>query len=747
MTSTIQSQAASLWQRWREWSRRVKLFKKAALWLTIASVVIGLTTFGIITMRVPVMGGDATLRVLLWVCMLCLGTLGVMVLYRLGRIIKAQRASKAGKSLLLRMVSVFSLLAVTPTIIVALFAGLFFYLGVQSWFSERVQKVVDESQEVARAYLAEHQQTIKADTLAMAGDINRNAAKLITSQAVFNRFIDAQTNIRGLAAALVIDGRSGKVLGRSALSFSLEFDPITEDIIDKARNGEVVVMVGQKSDNVRALVKIDALYDTYLLVGRSVEARVLGHVATAEGAVAEYAAIKKRGGELQSQLFMTFLVVALLLLLVAIWFGMNFANKLGTPLSVLVDMAERVRAGDLTARIQEKFLKYQDELGSLGRAFNRMTDQLDSQTRELVDANRQLDHRRRFTEAVLEGVSAGVIGVSHDGTMTLINASAAYFLNLTNPEEWVGKPLLALMPEMGELMQQIAEGPSVRFVEGEIEIRQEEQKTKTFFVRVSLEQQDLQNYVVTFDDVSELIAAQRKAAWGDVARRIAHEIKNPLTPIQLSAERLRKRYLNEISSDPAVFTACLDTIIRQVDDIGRMVDEFSAFARMPQAVMMTQNINDICRQAVLLQSTSHNDVDIETLLPNETIIATCDGRLIHQSVTNLIKNAIEAIEGRVAGEGEVLPRGRVVVIPELHNGEVSISVEDNGRGLPKEQRHRLTEPYITTRAKGTGLGLAIVKKIMEDHAGSLILEDRVEGGARVILRFPATPAAVASSAA
>ncbi|NDE90717.1 MAG: HAMP domain-containing protein [Alphaproteobacteria bacterium] len=498
-------------------------------------------------------------------------------------------------------------------------------------------------------------------------------------------------------------------------------------------------MVGQKYDKVRALAKIGSLFDAYLLVGRSVESKVLEHVETAEGAVSEYAAIKQRGGELQQRLFLTFAVVALLLLLVAVWFGMNFANKLGVPLSVLVDMAERVRAGDLSARIQEKFLKYEDELGSLGRAFNRMTGQLESQRTELIDANRQLDTRRRFTEAVLSGVSSGVIGVDNYGQITLVNSSAAILLGIQHSDSWLQKPLLSLLPELQDLMQQIVERPLARFVEGEIEINRDEQSTKTFFVRASLEQveQDVQGYVVTFDDVSDLIAAQRKAAWGDVARRIAHEIKNPLTPIQLSAERLRRRYLKEIVTEPEIFVSCLDTIIRQVDDIGRMVDEFSGFARMPKAVMQPTNLNDVCRQAVLLQSAGRNDVDIKTNLPQEIMMATCDGRLLSQSISNLIKNGMEAIEGRTPPEnGAELARGLVLVTLQHIGDDALIMIEDNGKGLPREQRHRLTEPYVTTRAKGTGLGLAIVKKIMEDHHGTLTLEDRVEGGARVCLRFP-----------
>lgn len=695
-------------------------------------------TFALITLRVPVMGGDQTIKALLTLCLICLMALAMLILYRVVRLVISARQRQAEKSLHLRLVSVFSLLAVTPTLVVALFAGLFFYLGVQSWFSDRVQKVVDESMEVSKAYLHEHQQSIKADALAMVADINRDAARLAGSTTLFNRFIDAQTNVRAITEAIVFDS-TGKIMGRSALSFSLEFEPVTEDLMERARQGETVVMVGQKYDKVRALSKIEGLFDAYLLVGRLVESRVLEHVENAEGAVQEYNAIKARSGELQRRLFLTFAVVALLLLMVAVWFGMNFASRLGMPLSVMVDMAERVRAGDLNARIQEKFLKYEDELGSLGRAFNRMTGQLESQRSELMDANRQLDTRRRFTEAVLSGVSAGVIGTDEHGVVTLINASAAQLLGIQNPNEWTGKNLLNLIPEMETLVQQMRERPGTRIAEGEVEIIRDDMPTKTFFMRISLEQveQNIQGYVVTFDDVSDLIAAQRKAAWGDVARRIAHEIKNPLTPIQLSAERLRRRYLKEITTDPDVFVSCLDTIIRQVDDIGRMVDEFSGFARMPKAVMQPANLNDICRHTVLLQSSGRSDVEISTVLPPEKIIAVCDGRLLAQSLTNLVKNALEAVEARTPPEdGGALPMGIVRVILERDGDDAKIMIEDNGRGLPKEQRHRLTEPYVTTRAKGTGLGLAIVKKIMEDHHGSLTLEDRFEGGARVILRFP-----------
>jgi len=722
-----------------------KFLRRAAVWLTLVSVVVGLSTFAFIALRVPIIGGDTTIKILLNLSLACLVALTVIITSHLLRLRKhhaATHKTRGGASLYLRMARVFGLLAVTPTVIVALFAGIFFYLGVQSWFSEKVQRVVDESHVVAEAYLQEHQQAVRADTLAMINAINR-AAPLLTNHSDFNRFINAQAEARSFTQALVFDA-SHNILARSALSFSLEFEPISEAMLDRARAGDVVLVMRKGDNNVRALAKIDGLLnEAYLFVGREVEPQVLQHVQTAAGAVQDYASIKARSGELQRRLLLTFVVVALLLLLVAVWYGLNFANRLGRPLAVMVDMAERVRAGDLTARIQEKFLHYEDELGSLGRAFNRMTGQLESQRAELVDANQQLDARRRFTEAVLAGVSAGVIGVDHDGRVTLLNASAASLLGLADGAIWIGTPLLGLIPQMAPLMAEIADKPPQRFVEGEIERHAANQLSKTFFVRVSLEQVDhaIYGYVVTFDDVSQLIAAQRKAAWGDVARRIAHEIKNPLTPIQLAAERLRRRYLKEITSDPQVFVACLDTIIRQVGDIGHMVDEFSAFARMPKAVLQCSNLNDICHEAVLLQATSHPDMAIQAELPLQPLMAVCDARLIRQSITNVMKNAIEAIEAVEGGEaGQAVPHGMVQLTLEKEGaqeaGFVVIRVDDNGKGLPKTDRHRLTEPYVTTRAKGTGLGLAIVKKIMEDHQGTLQLSDREGGGTRVELRFP-----------
>ena len=364
-----------------------------------------------------------------------------------------------------------------------------------------------------------------------------------------------------------------------------------------------------------------------------------------------------------------------------------------------------------------------------------MTDEIENQQGELVEANRQLDYRRRFTEAVLSGVSAGVTGLDEHGVITLPNRSAAQLLGL-DFDQMLGRYLGDVVPEMIPLLEEAVSNSRTR-VESQIKILANNRAT-TLLVRITAESGhgEIRGYVVTFDNITDLVSAQRKAAWADVARRIAHEMKNPLTPIQLSAERLKKKYLGEIKSDPETFQLCTDTIIRQVGDIGRMVDEFSSFARMPTPVLREESLTDIARQAVFLQRTAHGEIDFTLEFPAEPVLARCDSRQISQALINLLQNAIDAIHGRTSVGGEGLRAGRIGVSLTSDHNQVVLSVSDNGKGLPKEGRESLTEPYVTTRTKGTGLGLAIVKKIMEDHAGALVLEDSASGGAKVSLVFP-----------
>ncbi|HYD30712.1 MAG TPA: PAS domain-containing sensor histidine kinase, partial [Azospirillaceae bacterium] len=725
--------APSPWRHTVVWAARVGLANKLAVVLTVASCAAGFATYGALNDNLGVDAGTVTLLLTLDLTLLLL--LGALVARRIVGIWATRRRGQAGSRLHVRLVAVFSLLAVAPAILVALFSSVFFQVGVQAWFSERVRTAVNESMAVAQAYLHEHQQNIRADALAMANDLNQEAPRLMGDSMRFNQVVSTQAALRALSEALVFDG-TGRVMARSGFTFALEFEPIPQDAMEQARQGEVALLVNDSDDRVRALVRLDRFFDTYLFVGRLVEPKVLAHMDSAQGAVEEYSELEGKRSSLQITVTAIFVVVALLLLLVAVWLGLNFATHLANPIMALIGAAERVRAGDLTVRVAES--DPDGELGTLVRAFNRMTNQLESQRQELVEANRQLDLRRRFTEAVLAGVSAGVLGLDQDGRINLPNLSAVQLLGIDTPEALVGRPLVEVVPEMADLLETLRRRPG-KLVEAQIQLKRLGSPPRNLLVRIGAEVSggEIRGYVATFDDVTELVSAQRKAAWADVARRIAHEIKNPLTPIQLSAERLKRKYLKQITNDPETFQICTETIIRQVEDIGRMVDEFSAFARMPSPVMKPVNLNDLVRQAVFLQMNAHPGVAFETDLPHGPVTVPCDSRQMSQALTNLLQNAMDAIDGRPkSGEG-MPPPGSVKTRLTLDEDRVTILVEDNGKGLPTEERDRLTEPYVTTRTKGTGLGLAIVKKIMEDHGGELTLDDRPEGeGARVSLVIP-----------
>ena len=723
------------WRAMRVWAARVRLQQKLIVTLVVASVVSGLATYGAMT-QMPLFSNDpTTVMILSLIDLVLLVTLGAIVAQHVIVIWNKHRRNQAGSRLQVRMVSVFTLLAVAPALLVAMFAAVFFYFGVEAWFSKHVRTSLNESLEVAQAYLEEHKQVLRADALAMANDLNRQAVVLSENPVRFAQLVSAQAYLRNLTEVIVFDG-SGKILARSGLSFALSFEPITEDMRQHANLGDVVLVVSDTDDRVRALVRLDNFVDTYLFVGRPVESKVLAHMATTQKAASEYKQLEGRRFELQITISLIFIVVALLLLMSAVWFGLNFATRLARPIIDLINATDRVRGGDLSARVSAPENNSEDELQQLGQAFNRMTSQLETQRSELIEANRQLDFRRRFTEAVLSGVSAGVMGLDAMGRIHLMNASAAEIFYLEAPDRAYQQAVATLAPEIQDMLDNLPKG--ARFSDRQIEIRRPNQPARSLLVHVSadLASSETKGYVVTFDDITNLLSAQRKAAWADVARRIAHEIKNPLTPIQLSAERLRRKYTKEIQTDPEVFQTCTDTIIRHVEDIGRMVDEFSAFARMPVAVIKPHELREICRQTVFLQSTSRQDVRYTQDYPPEICQVDCDARQIAQALTNLLKNAVEAIDARPVPVSGYLPQGEIIVTLRLEPEEVILTVQDNGRGLPVEQRENLTEPYVTTRAKGTGLGLAIVKKIVEDHQGQITLADGAKGGAVVALRWP-----------
>jgi two-component system nitrogen regulation sensor histidine kinase NtrY len=626
----------------------------------------------------------------------------------------------------------FSLIAVLPTIIVAAFSYLFFSFGVESWFSDKVRTAISESLAVAEAYLHEHQQAIRADVLAMANDLNRDAVHLALNPQHLEQVVSAQAALRGLTEAMVFD-RAGHVLARSSLSFVLGFEPIPDEAAQRADEGDVAIMTNDSDDRVRALVRLNQFGDVYLYVGRYIEPRVLNHMEETQHAVAQYEQMEGQRSGFQITFALIFMMVAMLFLVAAVAIGIHFAAQFAGPVSRLISAAEQVRGGNLAARVPEG--EKDDELVSLSRAFNRMTYQIESQQRELKEANRQLDERRRFTETVLTGVSAGVIGLDRMGQINLPNRSASSLLGV-DLEQAIGLHLAEIAPEMAGLLDEAERRPD-RLAQSQVQLARGN-SMRTLLVRITAEHNgpELSGFVVTFDDITELLSAQRKAAWADIARRIAHEIKNPLTPIQLAAERLRRRYLKEIESDAETFKICTDTIVRHVGDIGRMIDEFSSFARMPAPVLKPENLAEIVHQAVFLQRTAHPEIAFETILPGHAVPIRCDARLVGQALINIVKNAIEAIDARTI-DSDASPAGHIRVSVIEEEGQAAVIVEDNGKGLPRQDRERLTEPYVTTRVKGTGLGLAIVKKIMEDHEGELMLEDREPEGARVSLVFAA----------
>lgn len=713
---------------------------QASLIIAICAVISGIATYMALTAAPPFGSDPNTIIWLLNIDLVLLLLLIALIASRIVGVWSGRKRGLAGSHLHVRLVFTFSMLAAAPAIIMTIFSAVFFHFGVQTWFSERVQTAIGESLAVAEAYLEEHKQVIRADVLAMANDIDRQAPLLASSDEAFDRVMQTQSMIRNLSESIVFES-SGKVLARSGLTFTLEFEAAPPEAIEKARSGEVVIMTGSNDDRVRALVKLSNFVDTYLYVGRMVDTKVLSHLTATRQASQEYEDLQQRHSGLQIQMTLIFVVVGFVLLLVAIWFGLILARQLVSPIGTLITAADRVRAGDLTARVPEQ--QKVQEFDVLARAFNRMTRQIEEQQSELIEANRQIDRRRHFTETVLSGVSSGVLGVDESGVVTLANTSACTLLGYAEAE-LRGQKIKAVIPEIETLLAQGDEKPAKK-LQSEMSISLKNKTRRTFLVRAETEVMAGQNsgMVITFDDITDLQSAQRKAAWSDVARRIAHEIKNPLTPIQLSAERLKRKYLTQIKDDPETFIQCTETIIRQVEDIGRMVGEFSSFARMPEPVLKIENLPALIEETIFLHRQANGGIEFtfQNLLPAETALHF-DPQQIRQALTNLIQNAVDSIEAEPAPDGKIsiwlLPEGREFIV---------IAVNDSGPGLPAHlDPGSLTEPYVTHKQKGTGLGLAIVKKIMEDHNGALVMgepewlkvhpEWHPLGGATVILKFP-----------
>ncbi len=655
---------------------------------------------------------------------------------RLTRVWVERRRGRAGSRLHVRLVLLFSVVAIFPTILVGVFATAWFSLGIQFWFNDRIRTALEGGLQASQGYLSEHRDTIKTDAVGMKADLERAGRAMFDQPDAFRQVLETQTTLRGLDEAVIFEPTTQQVLVSAGLMAGIGPGKIPPGALQAAQTGEVPVLSNGADTEVRALVQLNSTPPLMLMIDRPVDPTILAHMHQTEDAVAQYERLDANRANLQVTFALIFALVALLVLAAAVSTGLFLANQIARPVGWLMQAAERVRGGDLAVQVPE--IASDDELAGLSRAFNRMTSQLAAQRAELMSAYSQIDERRRFTETVLSGVSAGVIGLDGQGRIELPNRAASALLGI-DLLSVAGQRLCERVPEMAELLAQ-GMTPPLGPVTGEIQTGPPNAR-RILLVRIGPELKGgrAHGFVVTFDDITELQSAQRKAAWADVARRIAHEIKNPLTPIQLSAERLKRRFSREITSDPDTFIQCADTIVRHVGDIGRMVDEFSAFARMPQPVIKPADIGRVAREALVLQRSAHPEITWSTDIPERGPTAPCDRRLLGQALTNLLVNAADAVRMRTDGAP-----GHIGVAVTEANGTVRIEVTDNGVGLPQADRARLTEPYVTHKPKGTGLGLAIVKKIMEDHGGSVTLDDRLgtyaTNGAVATLILPAASA-------
>ena len=702
--------------------RRLRRFQNVtALGLVVLGPLLAIATYLMLGPLGQGSGSNA-LRLTLLADLIYFLVLATLVLSQLLRIVAARRSRSAGSRLHARLTAVFAGIALVPTILVAIFAGLTVNIGLEGWFSDRVREVVGTSLAAAEAYQQEHRNDLVQDITALGAYLNlrRQAATFMDDGDLRELLTQGQSSIqRGLREAYVIDG-SGEIRARGERSYLFDFEKPSSADIAKATEGETVLIEDWTAGEFRSLKQLDAFVDRYLYISRAVDGQLLSLLDDTRETVGLYQQLESTRGKVLFEFGLVYIGFALILILAAIWMGLLFAERLSKPIGRLALAAERVGAGDLDARVIED--NGDDEIATLGRNFNTMTRQLKGQRAELVENNRETEERRRTFDSVLSSVTSGVIGLDAEGRIDFVNRSATRLLEL-HPVVSHDLLLEEAVPEFVGLINRLQDGVHA-MVQEEVRISRAG-RLESLLVRMALRQSAdgaPEGYVVAFDDVTELVSAQRMAAWGDVARRIAHEIKNPLTPIALSAERIKRKFTPLAGDQADALEQYTGVIIRQTNDLRRIVDEFSRFARMPEPDRRDNDLTRILRDAITLQEGALHGAELIADLPNEPVKVELDATMIGQALTNLIKNAGEAIETlqeKGAPEG-FKPQVRVDMI--AHPDHVIIRISDNGIGLPPD-RARLFEPYVTTRSKGTGLGLPIVKKIIEEHGGTLALLD------------------------
>lgn len=649
------------------------------------------------------------------------------------KIIRSRRKGRAASRLHVRIIGLFCLVAAFPAILVAIVAGITLDLGLDRWFEIRTKKIIESSVSVARAYQNESIRGLMGNTLSMATNLDRNRRLYVLDRERFIQLVTLEARGRGLIAASLVKS-DGSLLLNSDIETDIEIPPIPEIALELAQKGEPVPIPPGNTNLLGAVFKMQSIPNAYLYTINAVPQAVIDALRETAFNSAEYNALENDRLPFQLAYAILYLGVCLIVLLCAIWMGISVATRIVTPIRKLMMAANEVSDGNLDVRVDAE--QAEGDLRFLSDTFNVMLTDLKTQQSDLIDAKELMDQRARFIEAVLSGVSAAVIGLDNKGNIKIANKYALPILGLDSADSLAGSSTLdKRVPELNEVFKAAINSGKDQYHEQITLMR--EGSERTLNVQVTLEQEETttHSFVMTLDDITDLVSAQRNTAWADIARRIAHEIKNPLTPIQLSAERIKRRYGKHITEDREVFDNCTDTIIRQVGDIGKMVDEFSAFARMPTPEMVKGNLKNTVRETVFLQKVGFPEIEFNLEAEKGALETTFDTRMISQALINVIKNAAEAIE---AYPGDDAFKGQITIKITQDDETAIIDVIDNGKGLPESNRQRLLEPYMTTREKGTGLGLAIVRKIAEDHNGTIELMDApqvAQGGHGAMMRF------------
>ncbi len=663
-------------------------------------------------------GTSGFLRVILTFDLVYVLVASTLVLWRVSQVVTARRAKSSGSRLHVRLSAVFAALALVPAVLVALFAMLTVNQSFEGWFSDRVRNALGVSREAAQAYQQDQRDAIRTDISAVAVALNDAERRFALEDGQVRQILeDIKPQIqRGVKEMFVIDNL-GTLLVRGPESYRFNFEQPTPEQI-AAADQDPLVIVDQVGNEVRALLRLQDFPNRYLLIARDIDGRLAGLLDETTATAGLYQQLEQDRGRLLFDFGILYLVFALILVLAATWVGLWFAERLARPVGDLAAAARRVGAGDLDARVEN--LRGDDEISMLGRYFNQMTKQLKGQRDNLVQNAEQADRRRRLFDSVLSSVTSGVVGLDKEGHITFLNRAAKRALDLDDAA--LGLAFGDLVPEISPLLAELSRTRSTS-------VRQEMKlvrhgKQESLLVQIASRENDMgqvEGTVIAIEDVTDLVSAQRMAAWGDVARRIAHEIKNPLTPIKLSADRIHRKFAPALGKDAGKLEEMTGVISRQTDDLRRIVDEFSKFARMPQAEKRAASLTDLLRDVTAMQDAGQVDVALSLTLPDGDVVFSFDQTMLRQALTNLVKNAGEAIAMRTPSQP--LPKGQIDIELAVEDDQAILQIADNGIGLPAD-RAKLFEPYVTHRDEGTGLGLPIVVKIIEEHGGSLTLDDR-----------------------